>query len=293
MCDDKGLISKAAVLALGDDDAEDLKQVAATVQRDGIFFSFENFDSDNSGGLTYEEFGQAAKALGNHIDPNHLEELCKGIDKSGDGVIDEEEFVFARGGNGVIPLHLNVRVSGRPRSRGRIHLSRALRVSIARPRMRHVERDTAERGASRASAFDVPRSRRAGQVHPVAVRDHRGAAAGPGPEEGGRHLRPPREQRRADGLRRGAGDPQETADGGDGQDARRGQGLALAPPPLRPDAERGHDGEHGGGPGRGARAAPRRGAHHPRDPQGRKRVIQRRFNVGVFEAIPNRKASTL
>ena len=28
MCDDKGLISKAAVLALGDDDAEDLKHSA-------------------------------------------------------------------------------------------------------------------------------------------------------------------------------------------------------------------------------------------------------------------------
>ena len=27
--------------------------------------------------------------------------------------------------------------------------------------------------------------------------------------------------------------------------------------------------------------------------QGRKRVIQRRFNVGVLEAIPKRKASTL
>ena len=30
-----------------------------------------------------------------------------------------------------------------------------------------------------------------------------------------------------------------------------------------------------------------------RQDQGRKRVIQRRFNVGVLEAIPNRKASTL
>ena len=29
------------------------------------------------------------------------------------------------------------------------------------------------------------------------------------------------------------------------------------------------------------------------DAQGRKRVIQRRFNVGVLEAIPERKASTL
>ena len=27
--------------------------------------------------------------------------------------------------------------------------------------------------------------------------------------------------------------------------------------------------------------------------QGRKRVIQRRFNVGVLEVVPNRKASTL
>ena len=34
-------------------------------------------------------------------------------------------------------------------------------------------------------------------------------------------------------------------------------------------------------------------AHMKANGQGRKRVIQRRFNVGVLEAIPKRKASTL
>ena len=93
MADDRGFVSRAAIVALGDDDEQDMGDIAATVQRDGIFFSFEKFDADASGGLTYDEFGLAAKALGYHIDPGHLDELCAGIDVTKDGIIDEEEFV--------------------------------------------------------------------------------------------------------------------------------------------------------------------------------------------------------
>lgn len=93
MCDEAGFVSRKAIMALGDDDEQDMKDVAETVTRDGIFFSFENFDADSSGGLTYDEFGLAAKALGFHIDPANLQEQCAAIDTTGDGIIDELEFV--------------------------------------------------------------------------------------------------------------------------------------------------------------------------------------------------------
>jgi len=46
-----------------------------------------------SGARRYEEFNEAAKHLGFTLSPEHMEEQCLAIDSSGDGVIDEEEFV--------------------------------------------------------------------------------------------------------------------------------------------------------------------------------------------------------
>ncbi|KAJ8613669.1 hypothetical protein CTAYLR_003162 [Chrysophaeum taylorii] len=93
MCDADGTVSKAEVLAMAEDDLEDMAAVAETVERNGIFFSFAAFDADGSGGLTHDEFVQAAKALGYHLLPDNVKQMCKEIDMDDDGLIDEEEFV--------------------------------------------------------------------------------------------------------------------------------------------------------------------------------------------------------
>lgn len=93
MCGDDGTVSKASILAMADDDDIDIANVAVSVERNGIFFSFEAFDADASGGLTVDEFSAAAKALGYHILPDNVRKACEEIDIDDDGIIDEEEFV--------------------------------------------------------------------------------------------------------------------------------------------------------------------------------------------------------
>lgn len=93
MCDDAGTVSKREILAMADDDEEDMAAIAEVVEQNGIFFSFESFDADGSGGLTFSEFLAAAKSLGYHILPENAEKLCNEIDEDKDGIIDEEEFV--------------------------------------------------------------------------------------------------------------------------------------------------------------------------------------------------------
>lgn len=93
MCDAEGKVAKADILAMADDDEEDMRGVAETVERNGVFFSFQSFDTDGSGGLTHEEFITAAKALGYHLSQENVKQLCREIDIDQDGIVDEEEFV--------------------------------------------------------------------------------------------------------------------------------------------------------------------------------------------------------
>ena len=48
---------------------------------------------DDSGGLSFEEFGQAAEQLGFAIAPEKLQEVCLEIDVDKSGIIDQAEFV--------------------------------------------------------------------------------------------------------------------------------------------------------------------------------------------------------
>lgn len=80
-------------MALADDDEEEIAKVAETVEKNGIFFSFESFDADGSGGLTYDEFFTATKALGYYIAPENLVQTCRQIDVDNDGIIGKPQIV--------------------------------------------------------------------------------------------------------------------------------------------------------------------------------------------------------
>ena len=71
----------------------DDKEMTEMVAREGMFFSFSEFDTDDSGGLTYEEFAVAATQLGFAIDEKDLDKVCKEIDADSSGIIDQKEFV--------------------------------------------------------------------------------------------------------------------------------------------------------------------------------------------------------
>ena len=88
-----GCITREQLLEAGNLVDFDASKLTEEVARNGMFFSFNEFDEDDSGGLSYEEFAQAAEQLGFAIEPEKLSEVCLEIDVDKSGIIDQAEFV--------------------------------------------------------------------------------------------------------------------------------------------------------------------------------------------------------
>mmetsp|Transcript_4468 Transcript_4468/g.14259 ORF Transcript_4468/g.14259 Transcript_4468/m.14259 type:complete len:234 (+) Transcript_4468:2244-2945(+) len=195
ICDEKGMVTKTQILAMADDDDEDAHAIAETALKDGIFHSFEDYDEDHSGGLTYTG-GRAEISL---VGPDVA---SRGRHQQSDAA----------------------KLSGQ-------RCSRTAEIGVGRPQVRGIQRGGqtlglhavpgAHGGAVFSHRFERRRRHRRGgvrQIHPVADQAHGRAPGGLRRFGAGGHLRPHRNEGLAGRLFRRESDPQEETRGRAGQD---------------------------------------------------------------------------